>query len=54
MTSIAEKYIDAVNRADIDDLMALFAANATLRHPAGTFVGARQIADFYVSVVFAG
>jgi hypothetical protein len=54
MTSIAEKYINAVNRADINDLMALFTANATLRHPAGTFVGARQIADFYITVVFAG
>jgi len=54
MPSIAESYIDAVNRADIEDLMALFAHAATLRHPAGTFVGAHEIANFYRSVVFAG
>ncbi|MES3639181.1 nuclear transport factor 2 family protein [Mycobacterium intracellulare] len=54
MTSIAEKYIDAVNRADIDELMALFAPTATLRHPSGTFVGAQDIANFYKTVVFTG
>lgn len=54
MPSIAERYIDAVNRADLTDLMALFAATATLRHPAGTFIGTEDIADFYRTVVFAG
>lgn len=54
MTSIAEKYIDAVNRADIDELMALFAPTATLKHPSGTYVGAENIANFYRTVVFAG
>lgn len=52
--SIAEQYIDAVNRADIGDLMALFAPTATLRHPSGTYVGHAEIADFYQSLVFAG
>lgn len=54
MTSIAEKYIDAVNRADIDALMTLFAPTAILRHPSGTFVGAEGIADFYKTAVFGG
>lgn len=54
MTSIAEQYIDAVNRANIDDLMGLFAPTATLAHPSGTFTGAEEISNFYRSVVFAG
>lgn len=54
MTTMAEKYIDAVNRGDIDCLMGLFAPTATLVHPAGTFADAESIANFYESVVFAG
>ncbi|HEY9305261.1 MAG TPA: nuclear transport factor 2 family protein [Mycobacterium sp.] len=54
MATIAEMYIDAVNRADIDDLMGLFAPTATLAHPSGTFTGADEIANFYKSVVLAG
>jgi SnoaL-like domain len=54
MATIAEKYIDAVNRAHIDDLMGLFTPTATLAHPSGTFTGADEISNFYKSVVFAG
>ena len=54
MTTIAEKYIDAVNRADIDSLIALFAPTATLAHPTGTYSGTEQISTFYTSMVFAG
>ncbi|QZA20134.1 nuclear transport factor 2 family protein [Mycobacterium malmoense] len=54
MATIAEKYVDAVNRGDIDCLISLFAPTATLMHPAGTFSDADAIADFYTSVVFAG
>lgn len=54
MTPIAEKYIEAVNRADIKSLMELFAPNSTLAHPAGVFTGTDAIAGFYESVVFAG
>jgi ketosteroid isomerase-like protein len=54
MTNAAEKYIDAVNRADIKSLVGLFAPSATLAHPAGIFTGADAISDFYETVVFAG
>lgn len=54
MASIAEQNIDAVNRAHIDDLMALFAPDATLAHPSGSYTGTDEIANFYTSVVFAG
>ncbi|NTY59738.1 nuclear transport factor 2 family protein [Mycolicibacterium sphagni] len=52
--SIAEQYIDAVNQADIERLMSLFAPTATLSHPAGLFADADAIRNFYESIVFAG
>lgn len=52
--TVAERCIDAVNRADIDDLIGLFHPGAILAHPAGVFAGTDAIADFYKSVVFAG
>lgn len=54
MSLIAEAYIDAVNRADLDGLLRLFADGAVLQHPAGRFEGKSQIADFYTGVVFHG
>lgn len=54
MTTIAETYIDAVNRGDIDALTTLFDHNAVLGHPSGTYRGVEEIATFYTSVVFAG
>lgn len=52
--TIAEQYIDAVNAADIERLMALFAPDATVRNPQGTFEGKEAVRWFYESVVFAG
>lgn len=54
MGSIAEAYIDAVNRAHLDDLLALFADEAVLTNPAGRFEGRSAIATFYTDVVFHG
>lgn len=52
--TIAEKYIDAVNRADLTSLTAMLAPDAILRHPTGTYSGIDEIAGFYTSVVFHG
>jgi ketosteroid isomerase-like protein len=52
--TIAEPYIDAVNAADIERLMGLFAADATVRNPTGAYEGKDAIRGFYESVVFAG
>ncbi|MBB3601412.1 ketosteroid isomerase-like protein [Mycolicibacterium sp. BK556] len=52
--SIAEQYIEFVNRADIDALMSLFSPGASLFHPAGEFTDTAAIRNFYESVVFAG
>lgn len=52
--TIAEQYIDAVNAADIERLVALFTADATVRNPTGAYEGKAAIRGFYESVVFAG
>ncbi|MCX2932050.1 nuclear transport factor 2 family protein [Mycobacterium sp. CVI_P3] len=52
--SISEQYIEAVNQADINTLMGLFAPSAVLSHPAGEFADVDAIRNFYESVVFAG
>lgn len=52
--SIAEQYIESVNRADIEGLMSLFSPTAALFHPAGEFTDSAAIRNFYSSVVFAG
>jgi ketosteroid isomerase-like protein len=54
MVLIAEAYIDAVNRADLDGLLSLFAADPVLLHPAGRFEGREAISGFYTDVVFHG
>jgi len=51
---IAEAYIDAVNRADLDALLKLMAPDAVLLHPAGRFAGRDAISGFYRDIVFAG
>jgi ketosteroid isomerase-like protein len=52
--TIAEQYIEAVNAADIERLMGLFAPDAIVRNPTGTYDGRDAIREFYESVVFAG
>ncbi len=53
-TTTAQRYVTAVNDADEAALMALFAPDAVLRHPLGTYQGHDEIAAFYRDVVFAG
>jgi ketosteroid isomerase-like protein len=53
-TTTAQRYVAAVNEADEAALMALFAVDAVLRHPLGTYQGQEEIAGFYRGVVFAG
>lgn len=52
--SVSQQYVDAVNAADGDTLLALFADGAVLRHPLGTFTGHDELRGFYESVVFQG
>ncbi len=48
----AERYVDAINRRDSDALMGLFAPDATLHHPTGTYRGHHEIREFYERLVF--
>ena len=50
---IAARYVEAMNRADIEAMMALFAAGAQLRHITGVFTGHDAIRSFFLEVVFA-
>ena len=43
----AEAYQRHINAGDADALMALFADDALLLHPVGTFTGASEIRTFY-------
>ena len=47
MRTLTEKYIDAVNKADINELIALFAPTATLSQRDRLYEGTDQIAGFY-------
>jgi steroid delta-isomerase len=49
----AERYVARVNAGDVDSLVALFAADATLVHPVGVFVGRAAIRGFYAANVLA-
>ena len=49
----AHAYIDAVNSGDLDRLAGLFASDATVLHPMGTFQGADAIREFYATGVLA-
>ena len=52
--SVSQQYVDAVNAADGDALLALFAPGALLRHPLGSYTGHDELAGFYRDVVFQG
>lgn len=52
--AVARCYVRAVNDADADTLMALFADDAVLHHPTGVYEGSTGIRQFYESLVFAG
>ena len=47
----AERYLDLVNSRDLDNLVALFASDARLYHPAGEFAGHDGIRKFYAENV---
>jgi len=49
---MAERYIEAVNKADETAVLALFAADAMLKHPVGVDQGHEEIADFHNEVIF--
>ena len=49
----AERYFAAVNGADLALMGSLFAVDAVLRHPSGTFIGRQDVVAFYRDVVFA-
>lgn len=50
----AERYVEAVNNADITAMMSLFAPGAVLRHPTGTYDSPEKIQGFYENIVFRG
>ncbi len=50
---IAQRYIEAMNAADISAMMSLFAPNAVLRHPTGVYADRDAIRGFFVEMVFA-
>ena len=51
---IVEGYVAAINAADPDGVVALFADDAVLVNPLGTFTGSDEITSFYRDVVVAG
>ncbi len=51
---IVDGYVAAINAADPDAVLALFADEAVLVNPAGTFTGPDEITGFYRDVVVAG
>lgn len=48
---LAEQYLAHVNAADLDRLAGLFADDAVVMHPAGTFQGPEAIRGFYAENV---
>lgn len=50
----ARRYVEAVNDADGERLLALFDEDATLLHPTGRYEGHAPIRRFYEEIVFAG
>ena len=51
---IVDRYVEAVNRRDLEATAALFAEAAHVTNPIGTFAGVEAISGFYRDVVFAG
>ena len=51
---IVEGYVAAINAADAEAVVALFADDAVLVNPLGTFTGSDEITGFYRDGVVAG
>jgi steroid delta-isomerase len=56
MRAAMQEYIDAFNRVDVDALIGLYAADATVEDPVGTDakVGIEAIAEFYQMAIKSG
>lgn len=52
--TVVEAYAAAVTAHDLEGLLSLFADDAVLVNPFGTFVGTEQLTGFYRDVVMAG
>ncbi len=48
-----EAYVKAVNAADLDGVVGLFASEATVFHPLGEFHGREAIREFYATNILA-
>ncbi|MEU5994917.1 nuclear transport factor 2 family protein [Spirillospora sp. NPDC047418] len=51
---VSQRYGEAVDEADLTGLMSLFADDAVLHHPVGTYTGAEAMSGFFRDVVFTG
>ena len=49
---IAARYVDAMNRGDIEAMMSLFAAGAVMRHQTGVYADADAIRTFFLEIAF--
>ena len=47
----AHSYVDAINNKNLQQLLALFAADAELVHPFGVFSGKAKLEEFYGGLV---
>jgi ketosteroid isomerase-like protein len=50
--SVAQRYVEAMNAADIDRMMSLFAPHAVMRHMTGTYEGREAIRTFFIEIAF--
>ena len=49
---VAERYVAAMNAADLDAMLALFAPDAVMRHMTGVYAGREALRGFFVDVAF--
>jgi hypothetical protein len=54
MHPIVERYCRAVNSADDELMLSLFAPDGVLQHPSGTYADPETIRGFYRDLVMAG
>ncbi|MCH2170575.1 nuclear transport factor 2 family protein [Myxococcota bacterium] len=52
-TTVPERYLAAMNAADIESMMSLFAEGAVLRHPSGIYDSGARIREFFLELAFA-
>jgi ketosteroid isomerase-like protein len=49
---VAERYIEAMNAADLEQMLSLFRPDAVMRHMTGIYAGSEAIRGFFVEVAF--